>query len=48
VDDFEAAASRFELAATEPFGPDGDRRTAWFDHDAFDGRLGVVELPATT
>ena len=47
VDDFEAAASRFELAATEPFGPDGDRRTAWFDHDAFDGRLGVVELPAT-
>ncbi|SFR59698.1 VOC family protein [Halogeometricum limi] len=44
VDDFEAAADRFSLTTEEPFGPESDRRLAWFDHGAFRERLGVVEL----
>jgi hypothetical protein len=40
--DFDAAADRFSLADEGAFGPWGDGRFAWFDHDAFRGRLGVV------
>ncbi|QIB74852.1 VOC family protein [Halogeometricum borinquense] len=44
ADDFEAATEQFSLTDVQSFGPDGDRRAAWFDHGVFRGRLGVVEL----
>jgi hypothetical protein len=42
TDDYEAASARFSLTDAVPFGPDGERRVAWFDHETFRGRLGVV------
>ncbi|SFG37349.1 Glyoxalase-like domain-containing protein [Halopelagius inordinatus] len=42
ANDFDAAADRFALTDAEAFGPEGESRVAWFDDDAFRGRLGVV------
>lgn len=42
TDEFDAAADRFELTDAGAFGPDGEGSFAWFDDDAFRGRLGVV------
>ncbi|MDS0294734.1 VOC family protein [Halogeometricum luteum] len=42
VDDFEAARERFSLGDPFAFGQTR-RRAAWFDHERFAGRLGVVE-----
>lgn len=40
--EFDAAADRFALTDAEAFGPEGEGSVAWFDDDAFRGRLGVV------
>lgn len=45
VDDLDSAAERFALTDARSFGVEGDRRTAWFDHELFERRLGVVERP---
>jgi hypothetical protein len=43
--DLDAATDRFSLTEPSPYGVGvGDRRVAWFDADAFRGRLGVVSL----
>jgi hypothetical protein len=41
--DLDAATERFSLTKPSRFGLD-DRRVAWFDADAFRGRLGVVSV----
>lgn len=40
--DFDAVADRFALTDAEAFGPERGGTVAWFDDDAFRGRLGVV------